>query len=65
MRPSSSIFRALTWQRRTSTATAERTMSVHCFLKTRVPQVATSERAAHAQTDQHKVESVVEILLAV
>ena len=27
MRPSSSIFRALTWQRRTPTATAERTMS--------------------------------------
>ena len=28
MRPSSSIFRALTWRRRTPTATAERTMSV-------------------------------------
>ena len=27
MRPSSSIFRALTWRRRTPTATAERTMS--------------------------------------
>ena len=28
MRPSSSIFRALTWRRRTPTATAEKTMSV-------------------------------------
>ena len=27
MRPSSSIFHALTWRRRTPTATAERTMS--------------------------------------
>ena len=27
MRPSSSIFRALTWRRRTPTATAEKTMS--------------------------------------
>ena len=27
MRPSNSIFRALTWRRRTPTATAERTMS--------------------------------------
>ena len=27
MRPSSSLFRALTWRRRTPTATAERTMS--------------------------------------
>ena len=39
--------------------------NVHCFLKTRVPRAAAPERAAHAQTDQHKVESVVEILLAV
>ena len=39
--------------------------NVHCFLKTRVPRAAAPERAAHAQTDQHKEESVVEILLAV
>ena len=53
MRPSSSIFRALTWRRRTPTAAAEKTMSAADVKTTseRSQQLSTSSPASLGASD--------------
>ena len=62
MRPSSSIFRALTWRRRTPTATTERTMSA-VSVKTaseRLRQRSASSPASSRASDGARVRARVE-----
>ena len=62
MRPSSSIFHALTWRRRTPTATAERTMSM-VGVKTaseRLRQRSTSSTASWRASGGSRVRARVE-----